>query len=330
MRASAQVEADISGVLAPLRSVVVGAEVAGKVTKVGASEHQVVDKGALLVQLDAALIEAARARAVASLELAQATQRQAIAELRRQRDLAKRGIASDVDLELAETEERTSTARVAEARAAQSEADTRLDKTRITAPFAAVVNALDLEPGAYVSPGSAVAELIDLSEIELEVGVSDRQISALSEGTSVRVTVDVIPGETFVGTIQRPGRAPDANTRRYPIPIRIPNQHARLLPGMLATAHLELGGTASVLRVPRSAVLREFDIDYVFVLDDDPSEKGLATVERRPIDAAPVPFRPDILEIRRGLVEGERIALSGLESLAGGGTVRYRQRGGKE
>ncbi len=323
----ARIEADISGVLEPLRSVIIGAEVAGKVVEVAIEEHDVVDEGALLVRLDPALIEAARQRAAASSALAQATLRQSIAELRRQRDLAERGIASEVELERTETEERTARARVAEARAQESEAATRLAKTRITAPFAAVVNSFDLEPGAYLAPGNPVAELIDLSEIELEVGVGDRQITALREGAKVRVTVDVHAGENFAGTIHRLGRAPDSQTRRYPVPIRIANPGGRLLPGMLATAHFELGSDRPVLRIPRSAIFREFEIDYVFALTEDPGEPNRATVERRSVKVSPVPFRPDLLEVESGVEEGERLAISGLKNLVSGAAVRYRERG---
>lgn len=325
--ASARIEAVVSGVLAPLRSVVVGAEVPGKVVDVAAEEHQLIEKDALLVQLDPALIEASRDHAVASLALAQASLRQSIAELQRQRDLAKRGIASEVDLERAETEERTATARVAETQAQKLEVDTRLEKTRITAPFAAVVNSLDLEPGAYLSPGSPVAELIDISEIELEVGVGDRQITALERGSTVRITVDILPGESFQGVIHHLGRAPDAGTGRYPVPIRIPNKDGRLLPGMLATAHFELGDTQPVIRIPRSAVLREFEIDYVFVLGPAPNDPATSIVARRSIRARPVPFRPDLIEVESGLAAGERIALTGLKNLLDGAMAKARQRG---
>jgi membrane fusion protein (multidrug efflux system) len=317
---------DVAGVLEPVRSVVVGAEVAGRVIEVAALEHAHVQEGDLLVRLDPALPEAAVQRDRASLLRAQASSRLAQAELRRQRDLAKRGVASAADLDRAESKAATTGAQVAEARARLAEALTRLDKTRILAPFSGVVSSLDLEPGAYLQPGSPVCELVDLSEIEIELGVGDRQVLALSEGDPVRVSVDVLPGQWFEGRILRPGRAPDARTRQYPVPIRVPNTDERLLPGMLGTVRFELGESRPVLRIPRRAVQREFELDYLFVLDAMDGSRDVATATRRRVETQPLPFRPDLLEVTGGLEDGERIAISGVRDLRQGLRVHFRER----
>ena len=213
-----------SGILEPVRFVVVGAEVEGRVVEVPAVEHDPVEAGAPLVRLDQALPNAAVARARASLESARAANDLAVAELARQQNLSERGVASDAEFERALSAERTSAGQVAESRAQLVEAQTRLDKTRIPAPFDAVVSKLDLEPGAYLRPGDPVAELVDLSEIEIEVGVGDRQVLHLRPGHPATLRVDVFPGETFAGEILRVGRAPTTRRASTPCPCgsRIP------------------------------------------------------------------------------------------------------------
>lgn len=317
---------DLAAVLEPVRRVVVGAEVAGKVVEIVAREHEHVGAGDLLVRLDPELPRAAVDRARASLSSTEASARLARAERRRQRDLSARGVASAAELDRAESEAASAEARVAEARAALAEAETRLAKTAIVAPFAGVVSELGLEPGAYLQPGSPVAELVDLSEIEIEVQVGDRQVVALRSGQPVDVSVDVFPGERFEGHVQPLGRAPDARTGKYPVPVRVPNPDERLLAGMLGTVHFELGEERSSLAVPRSALRREFELDYVFVLEAEVGD-GIR-VRRRRVTTRPLPFRPELVEVVDGLEAGERIAVSGVRDLRDGARVEVLLQGG--
>ena len=77
------------------------------------------------------------------------------------------------------------------------------------------MSSFDLEPGAYLQPGSPVADLADLTEIEIEVGVGDSQILGLRGGDPVQVVVDVLPGERFEGRIHEPGRVAEAVTTGF-------------------------------------------------------------------------------------------------------------------
>ncbi|MEN8180915.1 MAG: efflux RND transporter periplasmic adaptor subunit [Myxococcota bacterium] len=318
---------ELAAVLEAVRRVVVGAEIAGKVVEIVASEHDHVAADELLVRLDPELPQAALDRARASLVRSEASARLARAELRRQRDLSDRGVASAAELDRAQSEAATHAAQVAEAQAARVEAETLLAKTRILAPFAGVVTKLDLEPGAYLQPGSPVAELVDLSEIEIEVQVGDRQLVALHADDPVDVSVDVFPGERFPGRIHRLGRAPDARTRKYPVPVRVANPEERLLPGMLGTVRFEVGGDAPTLAVPRSALRREFELDYLFVLEGSEGDGSPSRARRRRVTVKPVPFRPDLVEVVDGLASGELVAISGVRELRDGLLVQPLLRG---
>jgi len=320
-----RVVVDIAATLEAVRTVRVGAEVAGRVVEVGVEEHQPVAEGAVLLRLDPALPRAAVERARASLLRADSSYELATQEHGRQRSLAGEGIGSLAEFDRTESEELRSDAGVAEARASLADAETRLEKTRITAPFAGVVSELDLEPGAYVRVGDPVARVSDLSEIEIEVGVDDRQVLALAAGSPVQVAVDAFPGEWFEGVVVALGRTPDPLTRKYPVPVRVANGDERLLPGMLGRVRFELGDAATTLRIPRRAVYREFEVDYLWVLDASDSAPGQARVERRRVVVDPVAFRPDLLDVEKGLQPGEWIAVSGVRELQDGRVVRVRE-----
>lgn len=323
-RETGEISAELSAVLAPIRSVVVAAEVGGRVVAVGAEEHASVAAGDALVEIERTFYEAALERAEAQQLRAQAAHALAVTELERQQGLAERDVASAAQLDRATNEERGAFAALLDARAALADARTRLEKTLIRAPFAGVVNALDLEPGAYLQPGQQVAELLDLSAIEVEFGVTDREVVALRVGDPVRLRVDVFPGEWFAGSVTHIGRAADQRTRKYPVQARVENAEERLLASMLGWVRFSLEGDTPAIWIPRRAVQREFELDYVFVLE---GEGGTSLVSRRRVTTRPVPFRPGLLEVIEGLREGERLAVSGIRDLRDGMRVRVEGEG---
>jgi len=313
------ITSELSAVLAPIRSVVVAAEVGGRVVAVNAEEHQRVEADAVLIEVERTFLEAALERARAQLLRAKAAHGLAVTELERQRGLAERKVASEAQLDRASNQERAAYGALLEARAALTDARTRLEKATITAPFAGVVNSLDLEPGAYLQPGQAVVELLDLSEIEVEFGVTDREVVALQVGNPVSLRVDVFPEEWFPGAIAQVGSAADERTRKYPVKAHVPNPDGRLLASMLGTVRFTVGDSSPAIWIPRRALQREFELDYLFVLEGDSSTP---VVHRRRVKTRPVPFRPGLIEVIEGLGDGERVAVSGVRELREGQRVR--------
>jgi membrane fusion protein (multidrug efflux system) len=332
-RVPSRLEVEISTTFQARREVVVGAEVSGRVTELSVEENQRVEAGDPLVRLDPALAEAAVERARAALGSARAIAELGRALHARQKELAQQGVGSRTEFDQTLSEATRSAAAVAEARAALIEAETLLEKTIIRAPFSGVVSRFELEPGAYVRTGDAVAEMADLAEIEIDVGVDDRQVIALDESSPVRVAADALPGEWFEGRIASIGRVPDSATRKYRVPVRVPNDEMRLLPGMLGRVRLTFGDETPTIRVPRRAVAREYELDFVWVLEAEteaPADEPVATVQRRRVKAVPVPFRPDLVDVSSGLEEGDVVAVSNLRELSEGLRVRVTTREGSE
>ncbi len=321
---SVPLRAELAAVLGPARRVTLAAEVEGPIVAIAVEEHSMVEAGAVLVQVERSLLEAAVERQEAQLSRARADHDLAKLDLGRQLGLKEKNVGSAAELDRARAIERARRADRQQARASLTDARVRLDKATIRAPFAGVVQKLDLEPGAYLRPGEPVAEILDLSEIEIEVGVIDRQVVALRAGDPVSVLVDVFPDEVFGGVIRRLGRSPDDRTQKFPVEVRVANQDGRLLPGMLGRVRFDLGEREPTIRVPRAATRTEYEISYVFVLDgQDPPR-----VSRRRVATRHAPFRPDLLEVTQGLREGERIAVTRVGELRDGLRVRPLGSGG--
>jgi membrane fusion protein (multidrug efflux system) len=316
---------EVTGLVDPIRSVVVAAEVEGRVAEVPVEEHSRVEAGDVLIRLDPVFLQVAVQRAEAAVQRAQAARELARLDFERQQGLARGQVASAADLDRARSEERSTYAALLEAKAALEDAQARLERSEVRAPFAAVVHRLDLEPGAYLRTGSEVAELVDLSTVEVGIEVTDRQVVALKVGRPVSVEVPVYAGERFEGTIFAIGRAAQDGTRKYPITVRLPNPGERILPGMVSTVHLRLASSGPSLQIPREAVRREFELEYVFLVE--PDEDGSARARRRRVVTRVVPFAPEKLEVVDGLGEGERVVVSGVRGLRDGVRVRVGEDG---
>lgn len=306
---------EVPGLIKPIRSVSLAAEVAGPVAAIGAAEHAPVQAGQTIVQLDDKLRQAALDRAKAAVARTRSTHRLAELDLERQRQLFEKGVSSQAEMDRAVSEERATLGALQEAEAALVEAEELLAKTTIRAPFDGILTSFDLEVGDRVEVGRTIGEVIDLDRVEIEVGVTDKEIVALTGGDPVTFEVGVYPGRLFEGRIRRVGSALDAAMHKFPVEIVADNPAGVLLPGMVCEVRAEIGDERPVLRIPRQATVEEFGLTYVFVLRRNDDHY---VAERRRVAVRPVPFRPALLEVADGVVDGEIIVASNVRDVADG------------
>lgn len=316
--------AEVAAVLEAVRHVSLAAEVEGRVVEVVAPEHTRVEAETPLVRIESGFLEAAVLRNEGALQRAVANHELARIELKRQQGLAKQKVSSKADLDRALNTERARAADVREAQASLADARLRLDKAEIRAPFAGYVERMDLDPGAYLRVGDRVADVLDVSEIEVVVGLTDHEVVALAVGDPAELRLDVWGGEKFAGEVTGVATAVDPQSQKYPVQIRFPNPEHRLLPGMLGRVRLALGERTPAIRIPRGAAQSEFELSYVFVVEE---VDGETVAVRRPVSLRRVPFRSDLVEVLSGLSEGERVAVSRIRELRDGLPVRIKGQG---
>jgi RND family efflux transporter MFP subunit len=312
---------EIAGVLEPRRSVQLFAETRGPVIEVGAEKLDRVAGGALLVEIDPLLAEVAVEAADAAITRNTSEVALARSNLERRRSLADRGAASTSDFDDAVNAEKVASASLRESRAELKRARDDLSKKTIVAPFAGALRTFDVEVGEYVRDGQQLGELLDLSTARITVGLADREVVAVSAGQPVTVRVEAYAGETFEGEILRVGAASDVVSRKFPVEVEIPNPDGRLLPGMIATAVLDLGEAEARTVIPRDATLDEFGLRFVWVVERHGGD-GDWVARRRRVAVRPLPFRPGEFEVISGLAEGEEIAVTGMRQLRDGERVR--------
>jgi membrane fusion protein (multidrug efflux system) len=290
----------VTGLLEPIRTVSVNAQLGGALLAVRAEEGTRVSEGQVLAEIDARELQAQTRAAEAALVFAQATAKRS-AEL------------FDQQIVTAAENERDQSA-LAAAEATLTQLRTRLGFAVIKSPISGVVTARFAQSGDIVSPNTRIFTVSDLTTLVVRLPVSELEVSQLRTGAEVPLAVDALGGAAFPGRIRRIFPAADSVSRLVPVEVAITGSAtAQLRPGYTVRAVLQLGERGDALVVPTRAVLGATGARSVFVIRD-----GLA--ERRPVRVgADIDGR---LEVFSGLAVGDTVIVAGNSIVREGGRVR--------
>lgn len=263
-----------TGSLQPRRTILIGAEVSGRIATVEVEENALVTAGQVLARFDTETYEIRVAQAEASLEIAQAsvtrakaTRDETQAAVKRLRSLSSRGAVAAQELEQAEAAQAraaadlvSTRAQVEQARAALDQARAELEKAVITSPIDGVVLQRSVEPGNTVSASLQAPELFlvaeSLSQMELRVAVDEADVGQVAPGQKATFTVDAWPERRFEAQVEFVRLYPNADSTvvTYETVLSVDNADGLLRPGMTATATITTGGVDDVLRVSNVAL----------------------------------------------------------------------------
>jgi len=287
------------GTLVSNESVVLHPEVAGRVAAIHFRDGSVVKKGAVLLELDAAVQAAELQQARAELTLAEAN-------ARRIEDLfAQQFVSSSARDE--------ATSKLAVARAAVALKQAHLERTRVRAPFDGIVGIRKVSVGDYVKDSDALINIEDIATLKLDFRLPEVYLGRLSPGQMLEVTSDVTPGEVFPATVDAIDPQVDAEGRAVLLRARLDNARGHLRPGVFARVRVLVDRRDGVLLVPESALMpAPGQTQYIFRVED-----GLA----RRVEVETGVRRATEVEIVRGLKSGDRIVVAGQIKLRDGAPV---------
>lgn len=294
------------GTLEAAEQVLIASEIAGVVRSLPFAEGRPIGRGGVIALLDdrEARAELDRAKAVLDRE---------ILEGRRMTTLRERGAVSAQEHDRSQTN-------LAVARANLNQAQARLDKTRIRAPFSGVAGRRRISPGAYVSAGDVITELADLDVLRLSFQAPERFAGRLRVGSRVDVRPAAFPDRSLVGEIRVVDPVIDPQTRTLSFLARVPNPGRTILPGMSADVLATLTERARALVIPDEAIFAEGDQSFVFKVNPDSSVARTAVVLGLR-DSARV-------EVLSGLGAGDVVVRAGHQKLFPGARVMPVAAGG--
>ncbi len=290
---------DTIGTLESPERTVVAAEQAAQVLEIDVPEGKLVQKGHVLVQLDAG--QASAALKVARARLDNAKTRRARTEALRASKVSSDQAVEDAD------------AAFREADGEVEQASIRVSKLTIRAPFAGIVGLRQVQPGQYIQVGDPVVELTRVDPLQLVFSVPQRHASELAVGQGVLATSGRC-GERFEGKVTAIEPMVDAATRTVKLKAEVPNPKAQLRPGMAASVRLVVEEIPDAIRIPHEAVVRQGARYFVYVIDAEEHAR------QRPVEIGT--FFVDSVQVRSGIAAGERVVVAGHQKLSPGSSVR--------
>jgi RND family efflux transporter MFP subunit len=309
---------ELTGSFTARRSARLSPRLPGLIETIEVDAGDTVSAGEVIVQLDDRLAE----MQLAQFEAAVAQARASLDEAVRLRDEALR-LGEDQVIPATEIEARRSEVQIAQARlevavAERETAAERVERHRIVAPFDGVIARRLTEAGEWVQTGTAVAELVAVDDLWLDVQAPQRLWPRLDEDTEVDVVVDALDGASF--TAQVAARVPVSNpdARTFLLRLVLPEADADITPGMSARARLRLTTDADALLVPRDALIRYPDGTITVYTVDETVSPPVA--RQRQVGVGRVDGDRAVIE--SGLTADEAVIVRGNEVLAEGQPVR--------
>ena len=275
-------------------------EIAGNITSIRVEEGDRVSKGQLLATINPITVKEAHRATLTTLKQAQDA-------YRRFQPLHQSGTISDMKWVEIES-------KLEQAKAAESIARQQLSHSTLTAPFAGVIAAKNVDLGTYVLPGQPVLKLANVAQVNAKVSVPEAEISHLHVGDKVKLTVAALSGAIFRGTISEKGIDANPISHTYDVKVGITNPQGRLLPGMVCNAQVQgSAATPSHITVPPQSI--ELDVD---------NSRFVWTVVNGKAHQQPVTtgdFEGDGIVILSGLKAGDQVIINGQQKVSEGMNV---------
>jgi membrane fusion protein, multidrug efflux system len=295
------------GDLAAVHQVNVTSDVSGRITDIVFTPGATVKAGSPLVQL----FDAPDRGDLASFK-ALATGAQLALE--RAKQLAARQFGPQATADAAQ-------ATYDQANAGIAKTEAIISQKLVRAPFDGELGVRHVEVGQFLTAGTQIVTLTDLSVLYANFTVTEKDSGNLKVGQTVRIAVDAYPGRTFEGKITAIEPQIATDTRNIRVQATIANPDHILKPGMFATTTVVLPDKPAVVTVPETAVDYTLYGDSVFLITEKKEDDGktsLTAVRTFVRTGNRVHGRAEILS---GLKPGDRVVAVGQLKLQSGAAV---------
>jgi membrane fusion protein, multidrug efflux system len=277
------------------------APVAGNVLRIHFNEGQYIRRGATILEIDSRVWQAQKRGLEAQLESAHS-------ELRRRERLFEVEGASQEMVD-------QSRVAVSDLEARIEELDVRIDLSVVRAPFSGRVGMRNFSPGAWLTQGEIITQLVQSDRLRVEFDIPSRYATLPRTGMEVRV-IPSANGDTAVATIYaiQPQINPDSRSLR--IRAEINNASGNFIPGDFAQVLLDIDSMEEALLIPAEAIIPELNTQVVFV-----GRNG--TAQRQEIRTGT--RTQNRVHVTSGLNPGDTILLTGLMEVRDGSDIRITE-----
>ena len=311
---------EYTGTVEPVRQVRIVPEVTAKVVSLKVENGDRVEKGQLMAKFDTKLFNLQKKQASAAVKLAQTQVKSTQKEWDRLHPLAESGAVSKSQLDQLESGLDAANAQVDQAKAALSLASYSVQKSTLRAPFDGIITNLLVNEGEFVGPQMAaygMLTLVDISEVKVKVGVTEKDLPLVTQGLGVDITSEAYPDQVFTGKVSVLNPSADPLSKSFPIEIRATNPDELLKAGMFVRVQIHIETREDVLTVPAGAVVKLKDRHVVYVVGKDGKavlrevETGIETDEGVEITTGELTTDEKVVtEGNFGLKDGARVIVT--------------------
>jgi RND family efflux transporter MFP subunit len=176
-----------------------------------------------------------------------------------------------------------------------------------------------VDNGALVSPSTPIVTIVHTARVKIVANVLEKDIPLLKPGMKAKIQAETYPERIFEGKVAQINSALELSTRTLQVEFYIPNSQRLLKPGMFAKLEVLLSEKPQTLIIPREAVIQTGGEPSVFVVEGNQAL-------RRPIATG---YEQDqMVEVLRGLKEGDKVVVKGQYSIKDRSTVKVIEGGG--
>ncbi|MFD2939143.1 efflux RND transporter periplasmic adaptor subunit [Flavobacterium notoginsengisoli] len=144
----------------------------------------------------------------------------------------------------------------------------QLNDAKIKAPTSGIIGSKAVEEGVFLSGGSEIATIVNLSQLKVQVNLTETEVYKIQEGQKVKLTTDIYPGKSFEGVISYISPQAD-QTHSYAVEIRASNDKAApLRSGTFVYTDFSRKTNQSVMLIPREALTQSTKDAAVYVVRD--------------------------------------------------------------
>lgn len=289
--------------LVPEDEVKVLAEAEGRLVRLEVEEGDPVTQGQVMAVVD---------RDEAEIALNKASLRAANARIafERAEDTLHQGLISREEFDRLTMEYEVARQEVAEA-------EWRLQRTVIRAPFAGRVTERFITPGQHLRPGEELFTVADFDPLIARIFLPEKDVLTLEEGLAVRISLAADPSLEFMGRIRQISPVVDTATGTVKVTVEAANPPEQARPGAFVSIGIVREQREAAVLLPRESVLRELRSAHVFVTDG-------ATAEKRSVSLGLE--EGDIVEALGGVEAGEQVIVAGQGGLKHGAKVKVLER----
>jgi membrane fusion protein, multidrug efflux system len=192
------------------------------------------------------------------------------------------------------------------------------EKAPVESPLSGVVGSVLVDIGTHVSTQTPVALVVDMERMKVYLDMPEKYLPKIKLGMDAGVVVEAYPLEVFKGKVERISPMVDIGTRTALVEIVIDNADNRLRSGMYAKVKLVTQQYKASPVVLKEAVLGKEPKQYVYVVSD---QKAYLKDVQTGIRQGPY------LQIKEGLVAGDKVVIMGQQRLYDGAAVLAEENG---